>query len=359
MTGRGQLAVTFYSDAQELGGAELSLGYLLGALSPRVSATVVGTSPHVVGRLAATRDDARAVVLSPIRNVRDLAAMREHVRAFRHARPDVIHVNLNTSGGSPWAIVAGRVATGARVIAVEHLPHPIRRARRRWLTKLTARLLAAHVAVGKRAARDVASFTGVAPGSVTTIRNGVPDVNLEPLPRSPGMVVGSLGRLEPQKAYDVLVRALQELPGATAVVVGEGSERSRLEELARSVGVDGRLELPGWGDDARHRLTTFDVFVLPSRWEGLPLVVLEAMLAGLPVVASDVGSVSEAVVDGATGLLVPPGDAPALAAALGRLLDDADLRKAMGERGRARAIELFGADAMAAQYEALYARVLS
>ena len=354
------ISVIFYTDASEVGGAELSLGNLLSALSPRIEATVAGTSEAVVARVAAHRPRASTVVLSPIHGFTHLAAMLEHFRAFRRLGADVLHVNLNATGASPWALAMGIAVPGVRVVAVEHLAHPIRRARRRALARLLCGRLAAHVAVGQRAARDVARYLGRPERSVRTIHNGVPDVELEALPRpSESPVVGSIGRLDGQKAYDVLVRALPQLPDVTAVVIGEGEERGPLVELAGSLGVAERMLLPGWSDEPRRHLRTFDVFVLPSRVEGLPLVLIEAMLAGVPVVATDVGSVAEAVVDGSTGLLVPPEDPDALAAAIASLLRDPGLRREMGVRARERAIELFTADAMAARYEALYDELLA
>ena len=357
---RARISVVFYTDADEVGGAELSLGNLLSALPPRIEATVVGTSESVVASVAAFRPRASTLVLAPIRRFTHLAAMLEHFRALRRLRPDILHVNLNATGGSPWAVAMGLAAPGVHVIVVEHLAHPIRRARRRALVKLLSKQLSAHVAVGQRAARDVARYLGRPERSVRTIHNGVPDVDLEALPRpSERSVVGSIGRLDRQKAYDVLVEALPLLPDVTAVVVGEGEERGRLVELARGLEVADRLLLTGWSDEPRRHLTTFDVFVLPSRFEGLPLVLIEAMLAGVPVVATDVGSVAEAVVDGSTGLLVPPCDTEALAGAIASLLGDPGLRREMGARGRGRALELFSVDAMAARYEALYDEVLA
>jgi glycosyltransferase involved in cell wall biosynthesis len=115
----------------------------------------------------------------------------------------------------------------------------------------------------------------------------------------------------------------------------------------------------GWSDTPRSYIAAVDVLAVPSRVEAFPLVILEAMLAGRPVVASAVGSVDEAVTDEVTGLLVPPDDPAALAAALGRLVGDADLRVRMGARGRERAVERFSIDAMARSYEALYERLVA
>jgi len=172
-------------------------------------------------------------------------------------------------------------------------------------------------------------------------------------------VVGTVTRVDRHKGLEVLVEALRQLPQAHGVVVGEGPELPALRKLAEARGVGERLVTTGFDPEPRAALQGFDVFVLPSRFESLPLSILEAMSAGLPVVASEVGSVPEAVLDGETGLLVPAGDAAALAGAMGRLLDDPDLRRRMGERGQELARERFSAARMARDYERLYARVLA
>jgi glycosyltransferase involved in cell wall biosynthesis len=172
-------------------------------------------------------------------------------------------------------------------------------------------------------------------------------------------LVGTIGRLEPQKGVDVLIRALAEVEGATLLVVGDGSERGRLEELARSVGVAERVEWKGWSDDPRSHLATLDVFVLPSRNEGFPLAVLEALLAGTAVVASDVGSVADVVREGETGLLVPREDPAALAAAIRNLLAHPALARRLGAEGRRVVLDHFTANHMARAFESLYQELTS
>ena len=115
-----------------------------------------------------------------------------------------------------------------------------------------------------------------------------------------------------------------------------------------------RAHFVGWSDEPRRHLEALEVFVLPSRFEGFPLAVVEAMLAELPVVASDVGAVREAVLDGRTGLLVPRDDPEALAAAVRELLADPARRRAMGAAGRTLALERYTAAAMARRFESLY-----
>jgi glycosyltransferase involved in cell wall biosynthesis len=150
----------------------------------------------------------------------------------------------------------------------------------------------------------------------------------------------------------VLLRALVGLEGVSAVLVGDGPEREPLEALAAELGLAERLVITGWRSDARAYLGAVDVFCLPSRYEGFPLAILEAMLGGLPVVATRVGSVAEAVLEGETGLLVAE-DPEALREALRRALDPETGRR-LGEAGRRRALERFSVEAMAHGYESLY-----
>jgi glycosyltransferase involved in cell wall biosynthesis len=207
--------------------------------------------------------------------------------------------------------------------------------------------------VGRRAARLVEDEVGLTSGSLRVIHNGVPPHEAGGTRLADGLVIGSLGRLHPQKGYDLLVRALVELPDVTAVLVGDGQERSRLERLATDLGIADRLRIMGWRDDPRSYLDGFDVFVLPSRYEGFPLSVLEAMHAGVPVVAADVGSTGEALADGG-GVLVPPEDPVALARTLADLLGDGARRAALGARGREVALRDYTTRAMADRYVELY-----
>jgi glycosyltransferase involved in cell wall biosynthesis len=215
------------------------------------------------------------------------------------------------------------------------------------------------VGVGERTSREVEVLLGLPEGSVPTIHNGVPDIAVERRRRArPGPIVGAAGRLEQQKGFDVLLRAFRDVESATLVIVGDGSERERLQALARGLGIEQRVIWQGWSENARSYLPSFDLFVLPSRFEGFPLVVLEAHLAETAVVATNVGSVPDAVVHGETGLLVPPADADALTAAMRHLLVDVDLRRRLARRGRLLVLERFTADHMARAFRELYDEVL-
>jgi glycosyltransferase involved in cell wall biosynthesis len=354
-----RLRVAVYTDAFEVGGAERSAANLVAALAPEIEVAVVCVDAAVGGAIAAGRAQARVVALPFVRSRHDVRAILAHLRVFAALRPDVLHVNLISPWSCQMAIALALLVPRIRVVAVEQLPTPPPSPGRRRLKRLTAARLAGHVAVGERSARELERTIGLVPGSVRTIYNGVADTDpgAAELPLPAGATIGAVGRLEYQKGLDVLLRALAQLPDTTLAILGDGSERPRLEALATELGVAARVLWLGWSDDPRAHLRSFDVLALPSRFEGFPLAVVEAMLAELPVVASDVGSVAEAVLDGETGLLVPADDPAALAAALGALLADPHRRRRMGERGRAHALEHFTAEAMARQFEQLYAEI--
>jgi glycosyltransferase involved in cell wall biosynthesis len=322
--------------------------------------TVVGTSEPVAEAIAARRPGSRTELVPEVRSKRDFAAVVEHVRLIRRLRPDVLHANLWTPWAGRYGVLAGVATRGVKVVVVEQLPLATASRSQRTLKRLLSQRVDAHVAVGDRAARMVEEMVGIEPGSVRTIYNGVPDVQLAPVARfADGPVIGSLGRITDQKGYDVLVRSLAALPGVTAVVVGDGPLRGAIEALAVQLGVDDRFEVTGWrGDDARRYLGALDIFVLPSRFEGFPLSIVEAMLAGTPVVASDIGSISEAVAHGETGLLVPPDDPFALTAAIRKLLDDPRRRRALSEAAGSRARRHFTSSIMAERYLELYEEIL-
>ncbi len=165
-----------------------------------------------------------------------------------------------------------------------------------------------------------------------------------------------LGRLSPEKGQDVLLEAFARTRVANArlVLVGDGALRGALEARAARADLSGRVRLVGWRDDPHACLGAADLLVLPSRAEGLPLAVLEAMAAGVPVVATDVGAVADALDHGRAGRLVPPGDVEALRRALSDALADPEDAGARATRAAARVRERFGAAAQTARLESIF-----
>jgi glycosyltransferase involved in cell wall biosynthesis len=349
-----------YTDNVFLGGADISMAHVLERLDASVEVTVLGVSPTIVERVAGGRPDADRRVVPRPRSGHDWRSLKAHVLALRQIRPDVVHANLSSPWSCQYCIAGAGLLRYPRVVAVYQLAVPPRSRAQRRAKRLTARAVDKHVGVGERTSREIETLVGLPAGSVLTIHNGVPDQQRPAADRQwPGLVVGAIGRFERQKGFDLLIKALAEIEDASLVLIGEGSERPSLEGLAESLGVADRVIWEGWTDEARSYIGAFDVFAFPSRFEGFPLALLEALLARAAVVAADVGGVSEIVHDGETGLLVPAEHPKALAAAIRRLLADADLRQRLGEQGRQHVLERFTADHMTRAFERLYEELLT
>lgn len=351
------LRVVAYTDAAGIGGAEISLGHLVATGSQEIELIVLGVSEVVVKAIAQRRAQLSTQVL-PAKGARSLLA---HLAALHQLHPDVVHCNLCT----PWACATGLAAAltlpNARVVRVDQLPLRTTDAVTLWRTRALSLRVDAHVAVGQESARRMEDFYALGRGSVLSIPNCVPDAGAQPPPvrLDKQLVVGSIGRLDAMKAHDVLLKAIAQLEGVRVIILGEGTQRPALEQLAAELGISDRLTLAGWVDNPRAYLPQFDVMALPSRSEGFPLAIVEAMLAARPVVATRVGSVTEAVIDGETGLLIEKDDVAGLAAALRRLRDDPALRFRLGCRGREVAVARYTVEHMVKSYERLWHQVIS
>lgn len=345
-----------YSDARQRGGAERAVGYLIGTLDERIEVSVLGVDHDVVSWIASQRPGANELVVPAVGHKLQLRPIVAHLRAVRRLRPDVLHASLNSPWSCQYGILAGLLNPGTRVVAVENAPVPSSQALQRTIKRVVSRRLSAHVAVGDFSARQIEQLIGLPRGSLVTIRNGVPD--LHPHVSEPdGMrfQIGTVSRIGPHKGIDVIVRALVQLPGVSALVIGDGPALGAVRELADELGVGARLRMPGFDPDPRAKLAAVDVFVLPTHGEaGLPLAIVEAMLAELPVVATSLESIAECFLDGEIGMLVPRDDLGALVSALSLLIGDPDLRRRMGARARAFALERFSMRGMADAYERLY-----
>jgi len=287
-------------------------------------------------------------------------------RLIERTRPTVLHSHLFR------AHLAARLAGAARrvpvTVATEHQADPrwwaVRMAR--WATRPATRVTAVSDGVRRHLVRH-----GFPPDRVCTVANGIdpePFDGAEPLPRSElglpddAQVALFVGRLTRQKGVDVLLGALSALvaalPHLNVLIAGDGPDRASLEQLARRLNVAGRARFLGRRDDVPRLMKTADAAVLPSRWEGLSLVLLEAMAARLPVVATTVEGHSEVIEDGVTGLLVRPEDPAALAGALRRAVTDRVAAGRLGAAARQTLEDRYTSAAMAARYEHAYDALL-
>jgi glycosyltransferase involved in cell wall biosynthesis len=296
----------------------------------------------------------------PIGGALDVRAVVRLARRLRRARIELVHVHGHFSVNLV-ARVAGRL-TGARVLSHMHVENAFRTGTGRraqvMLDNATARLCYSIVAVSEATAAGLRR-QGYPRRRIVVVHNGIEAEPAEPVRLSDDPTILEVARLADVKGQRSLVHALTDL-NATAVLVGrdleqDGAYERELRAEAERLGVVDRVVFAGYRDDVPALLAGCDVFCLPSEMEGLPLVVLEAMAQGKPVVATAVGGTPELVVHGETGLLVQPGDVDALAAALAQLLADPEHARRMGEAGRERVQREFGAAAMAQRILELYA----
>ncbi len=293
----------------------------------------------------------------------DPRLLRRVARSLRGLRPDLVHTHLVHAD-----VYAGLAAArlGLPLVSTKHNDDPFRLGPYRHVERALTRRTAAVVAITHALARFCVERVGLPEEKVSVVHYGLDGppaawASDEAAAPEGARVLLAVSRLVEQKGVDVAIRALAELGDERAilVVLGEGPDRPELEALARSLGVEERVRLPGRSGDVAAWLARAECLVHPARWEGFGLVLLEAMLAGLPVVASRVSSIPEIVADGATGLLVGADDAPGLARALDSLLADPQRARRLGEAGRERARAEFSEERMARRTIALYERALS
>jgi glycosyltransferase involved in cell wall biosynthesis len=241
----------------------------------------------------------------------------------------------------------------------------------RLLYRAGSRRVDGLIAVSEEVADAVAREIAPPPNKLTVIANGV-DVARFALPGDRGHVRSALGlpqnarlialvgTFKPQKGQRQLIEAAETVvpafPDAHILLLGDGELRAELQARAATSPVAARIHFLGSRADVPELLAACDIFVLPSLWEGLPIALLEAMASGLPSVASAVSGARQVVVDGETGFLVPPGDVPALAAALAELLSDPERASAMGAAARQRVERAYSARRQAEEHAALYRR---
>jgi glycosyltransferase involved in cell wall biosynthesis len=296
------------------------------------------------------------------RFARDLAAaFRRHNVALAHSH------EFTMAFYGAWA---ARLAGVPHVITMHGSRYYAERWQRRLALGCAVRSSTAVTAVSQALAESLRRDLWLRRGSVAVVPNGIRPRHpvTAGLRRELGLRPGdrlllAVGNLYPVKGHGDLVAALGQLavrhPSLHLAIAGRGELDATLrrDAIARSVG--DRVHLLGLRDDVADLLASADAFVLPSRSEGLPLALLEAMFAGLPIVATRVGEVPTALANGAAGLLVEPGHPSELAGAIERLLSDAALARSLGERARSRALAEFDVSKMAARYESLYAPALN
>ena len=347
----------------EVGGAQSYVAALLPALAKRYDVVLAAYGEGPL-RDAAARAGARFVPLRHVRRsinpLRDAAGLVELISLIRRERPQILHASSSKAG------VLGRLAAATtrvpvRIFTVHGWAFSAYSGLASRLYRVADRLMAplttAIICVSERELADGLAAGTCKADRAVVIRNAV-DVAAAPRSRhdrpTPRLI--AVGRLKAPKDFLTLVRACALLaPGSfEALIVGDGRDRAAIEAEIGRLGLEDSVRLAGERADVPELLADSDVFVLSSRSEGLPVSVLEAMAAELPVVASRVGGLDELVVGGETGILVPSGDHEALAAALTTMVEDRGLRRRLGDAGRSRAEALFDLAAFRQAHVDLY-----
>ena len=363
------LRILQISSARTLGGGERHLVDLIGGLARRGHEVSVALRPDspLRGELASL--PARNVLALPLRNSLDIGSAIALARFVRERRIEIIHAHM--ARDYPLAALAAGRAPDARLFVTRHVLFPLGR-----VHKFLLRDVSRVVAVSEAVARALRAGGIFPEHKICIIPNGIDIDRFEKVAteidreayrlglgvRVP-LVVGTIGELSEVKGQEDFIRAASIIARQTDAVefliVGEdasrsGETRARLVRLIDELGLGGRVQMLGRRTDVAEILTCMDVFVSASRSEAFGLALVEAMAAGVPVVATATEGAREVVEDGATGSIVPVGDADALALAVGQLLASAGQRSIFVENARRRARERWSVERMVKETEAIY-----
>lgn len=360
----GRPRVAFVITHSETGGAQAHVATLLQALSGRIDAVLLagGDGPlfdtaHGLG--------IRTIRLARLDNSlapwRAIAALRELVAALRQADADAVHLHSAKAGAlgrlaALWlGIPAVYTVHGFGFKPAAPLPQRLAAIFAEWcLAPLTDRLICVAAAE-----RELARALPIGAARISVVPNGIADTLQRAQPSQPLRRIAMVARLARPKRPDLLMRAFAaaNLAGCELVIAGDGPQRAALQALADSL-APARIVLAGNVDDIAGLLASCQAFVLASDHEGMPLSVLEAMRAGLPVIATDLPGIREQLDDGRCALLCPAGNSQALTAALRQLAGDAELRQRLGDAARAFWQDRHGDAAMAEATLRIYRQAL-
>jgi glycosyltransferase involved in cell wall biosynthesis len=363
----------------EFGGAQKHVYYLATRLPrDRYEVSVAcGTGGLLIPKL---REAGIEVIPIPnlvreINPIRDFLALLDLFRLIRRKRPHIVHTNSTKAGF--LGRLAAKLAGVPVIIFTAHgfvLNEPLGLLKRLlfYAVERIGGMLSDLIIAVSEADRQLAiNFKIINPNRIITIHNGL-DISYSTIEQKSKAVlglqddhriIGTVANFYPTKGLPFFIQAIPYVrdvfPETNFVIVGDGRQRSELERLTTELGLDSCLFFLGQRDDVSQILPLFDVFVLPSVKEGLPYALLEAMAAARPVVATAVGGVPEVIMDGQTGLLVPPKDPEALAQAIITFLRNPERARAMGEAGRKRVLEHFTVERMVAETERVYQELLA
>jgi glycosyltransferase involved in cell wall biosynthesis len=359
--------VVHYVDSDFFGGSEEAALHLIASLDRARWEPVLLHHPGAgVARLVegASRLGVRTRAVPRPDRARRMAGLAGLRQALRTERPAIFHAHLSWPLACKYGVLAAWLARVPAVVATAQLYLEVgSHAEQRLMTMALRRIIAVSNEVRARYARELrvpARKLAVVPNGIEVppaVRRPDPALRAELVRGRPDYVVLTPARLHEQKGHAYLLAAAARVPEATFVLAGDGPLRAELERLAAELNVADRCVFLGYRSDVSDLLAAADVFVLPSLFEGLPVSVLEAMAAERAVVATAIGGTDEAVTHEVTGLLVPPRDPAALAAAIRRLQADPQLAGRLAAAGRERVQREFSSAATARNVMRIYDEV--
>ncbi len=318
----------------------------------------------LVARLQAAEIPVICFGAKNVRHLGVISRLAAELKSFSPALVQCFLFHANFVGRlAAWRAGVPRVVCGIRV-AERRSRVPL------WLDRLTQGLVDHNVCVSQAVAEFSIRLSGLKPSKISVIPNAVDferfanavAVDRSSLGLSAAPLVLFVGRLDPQKAPFNLLEAFAHLlerhPDWQLLFVGDGSLRVSMDDWGAKRGVGNRIRIVGWRPDVPELLKAADLLALPSLWEGMPNIVLEAMAAGLPVVVSRVEGTEELIRDGETGLLVTPGSATELERQIESILTSPELSSRVRSAAQLAVQKLFTMDRMVSAYEQLYARLV-
>ena len=320
------------------------------------------TGAHIAKELT----DCAAIYEMPMKGDADIGITGRLMAIIRSERPDIVHLH-SRRGADIWGGIAARF-THTPCILSRRVDNP----EAQWIVSLKYRLYD-HVITISEAIRQVLLAEGLPPEKVTCVRSAV-DAKpyLHPVDRqafqaafglpADALVIGIVAQLIPRKGHHYLIEAVhtlaREYPSLKVLCFGQGPLLARLESAVREKDLSAIIRFTGFRTDLPQWLGGLDILAHPADMEGLGVSLLQAAAAGVPIVATRAGGLPEAVQDGVTGLLVEPGNIPALTGALRQLITHADLRRQLGTAGRQRILTDFSIETMTQGNLAVYRKVL-
>lgn len=367
-----QISVLMFSNSTARGGAEEHIAQLLQRVDRRLFSLHLACTPEMARLLEKDLPSDVKVARLTLDSPKDIDGAWELGRLLRKWKIDILHSHLFRA--SLFASPVGRLF---RIPVIIETPHLRETWRKGWLKsnflidRLAGFFVDRYIAVSEANARYLVEQKRIPASKVTIIQNGCPldrvnRSNAKPAGIRERLGFGSneivmlvMGRLEPQKGHRVLLQAMasflrERVPELRLVCAGTGTLQNELEKMTKNLNLSDVVRFVGFQSNVADWLAMADIGVLPSFYEGLPLAAIESLAAGLPLIATAVDGTPEVVVNGETGLLVPPGDPKALADAIALLALNADLRSKLAWGGIRRVNERFTIQRQIGETEKLY-----